>query len=83
MSNFSVVNPYRRELLKVSLSERVWFCRLTRAQFEKRFSNLGGDVFEHVMTVLAKIETFTTVARLFSFQDGIVKNDVEISNCQL
>lgn len=73
---------YHKELLVVLLSERVWFRRLTHAQLVERFSDLDRDVFEQVVSILGKVKAFTAVTQLLSVQDGVVQDNVEVSDCR-
>lgn len=76
------MDTYEGELLQVFLGKRVWFRRRAHAQLNQGFSNLGREVFKHVMTVLGKVGPLTTMSCL-SFQDGVIEDNEEIRDCRL
>lgn len=72
------MDTYVREVLEVALIKRARFRGLAHPEVVEGFSNLGGEIFKQIETVLDKVRPLTTMRGL-SCQDGIVKVDVEVS----
>lgn len=71
------MDTYGSKLLVVLLGKRARLGHVTHAKIVERFLDLGPNVFQCVVTVLAKIEPLATMARP-SFQEGVIHDDVEI-----